>query len=376
MNEWLGADIEYRAQSDGDIGERMERSFHDAFDRGACRVVLIGTDCPGIMPEIMDDAYKALSSETDLALGPATDGGYYLVGMCRHIPELFRDILWSTETVLQETRKVADRLDLTVHLVTMLDDVDRPEDLAVFDQICEREPAADTPPRISVIVPALNEAENIGPTLTAACSGTNIELIVVDGGSDDNTAAVARSLGAIVIDTQPGRAGQMNAGAAHATGDLLLFLHADTLLPDGFDKLVRDTLNQTGTAAGAFEFRMDATSPSLNLIQWLTNYRSRRWQMPYGDQGLFVRKELFDALGGFPDIPIMEDFEIVRRLRRHGRITTVPAPAVTSARRWLNRGIWRTTLLNNLIILAYRVGISPSRLARWYERARGVERNE
>jgi hypothetical protein len=348
----------------------MERSFCDRFERGARRVVLIGTDCPGITPEIMDDAYKALSSETDLVLGPATDGGYYLIGMCRHIPDLFRDIPWSTETVLQETRKVAERLNLAVHRVTTLDDIDRPEDLAVLGQIREKEPPVDTSPRISVIIPALNEAENIGPALAAACSGTNIELIVVDGGSDDNTADIARSFGAIVIDTPPGRAGQMNSGAAHATGDLLLFLHADTLLPDGFDKLARDALNQTGIAAGAFEFRMDATSPSLNIIQRLTNHRSRRWQMPYGDQGLFVRKELFHALGGFPDMPIMEDFEFVRRLRRHGRVVTVPTPAVTSARRWLNRGVWRTTLLNNLIVAAYYFGVSPTRLARWYKRAR------
>ena len=375
MWEWLCADLECRAQGDGDIGERMERSFHDAFERGARHVVLIGTDCPGITPEIMEDAYKALSSETDLVLGPATDGGYYLIGMCRHIPDLFRDILWSTGTVLQETRKVAERLNLAVHFVTALDDIDRPEDLAVFEQLCEREPAVDTPPRISIIVPALNEAENIGPTLDAVRSGSNIELIVVDGGSDDDTAAVARTHGAIVISAPPGRAGQMNAGAAYATGDLLLFLHADTLLPDGFDKLVRDAFEQTDIAAGAFEFRMDATSPSLNVIQWFTNRRSRHRQMPYGDQGLFVKKELFDELGGFPDMPIMEDLEFVRQLRRRGRVTTVPTPAVTSARRWLNRGIWRTTLLNNLIVLAYYLGVPPSRLAKWYKRHKGVSRH-
>jgi rSAM/selenodomain-associated transferase 2 len=157
-------------------------------------------------------------------------------------------------------------------------------------------------------------------------------------------------------------------GAKNAKGELLLFLHADTILPPGFATWIRKILAQPKVAAGAFSFRLDASSPALKMIEWVASWRSRFLQMPYGDQGLFVRSSLFREVGGFRDMPIMEDFEFICRLRRWGRIRTSPIPAITSARRWQEVGLWRTTLLNQAIVLSYWVGVPPARLARWYRK--------
>ncbi|NQT87390.1 glycosyltransferase family 2 protein [bacterium] len=219
---------------------------------------------------------------------------------------------------------------------------------------------------ISIIVPTLDEAVHIGNTLDRAREGTNTELIVVDGGSADGTVDLAGACGARVIVHPPGRARQMNAAAAEAEGDILLFVHADTLLPEGFDGHIRRTLSAPGVAAGAFEFRVDSHPRGMKLIERMTNWRSKKLQMPYGDQTLFIEAGTFHRVGGFPELPLMEDFELVRRLKRQGRVVTAPAPAISSARRWRQRGTLRATLLNQVIIAAYFLGVSPARLARWY----------
>ena len=223
-------------------------------------------------------------------------------------------------------------------------------------------------PTIAVVIPTLDEAATISRCLGSIGTSPDIEKIVVDGGSRDRTVEIARSLGARVLVIPPGRARQMNAGAEKAQGDFLLFLHADTLLPAGFPFWIRKILAQPNVAAGAFSFRLDASGPGLRLIEWVANWRSRFLQVPYGDQGLFLRSSLFREMGGFRDMPIMEDFEFIRRLRQEGRIRTVPVAAITSARRWQAVGLWRTTLLNQAIVLAYWAGIPPARLACWYRK--------
>ncbi len=221
-------------------------------------------------------------------------------------------------------------------------------------------------PRISVIIPTLNEADEIAETLASTHGASDVEVIVVDGGSQDKTVKVARSCGATVIASPPGRARQMNAGAAVAEGEVLLFLHGDTRLPRGFDDYVRQTLARPGTVAGAFELSVDGDLVGLRIMERLVNLRSRRLQLPYGDQAIFLSAALFWDMGGFPNMPIMEDIELVRRLRRQGRIVTAPVGILTSARRWEEIGILRATLINYTIPLAYYLGVSPSRLARWY----------
>jgi rSAM/selenodomain-associated transferase 2 len=219
---------------------------------------------------------------------------------------------------------------------------------------------------ISVIIPALNEAPVIVETIRRAAMGRDTEIIVVDGGSRDATVATARSRNVRVMSAPAGRGRQMNAGAAAARGDLLLFLHADTLLPPGYDLLVRRTLAAPGTAAGAFRLRVDAHTASVRFIERVANFRSRVLQMPYGDQGLFLRRRIFRQLGGFADTPIMEDFDLVRRLRPRGRIVTVSLPVVTSARRWLRLGVLKTWLINQAVVLAFYAGLPRDRIAAWY----------
>jgi rSAM/selenodomain-associated transferase 2 len=158
----------------------------------------------------------------------------------------------------------------------------------------------------------------------------------------------------------------MNAGAALASGDILLFLHADTRLSEGFEDHVQDALAGPGVAAGAFKLKIDSNTRGLRLTERVANWRSRTLQMPYGDQALFLKKEVFWGLEGFPPFPIMEDFELVRRLRRRGRIELAPGWATTSARRWQQVGVTRTWLLNQLVVTAYLCGVSTHRLARWY----------
>ncbi len=228
--------------------------------------------------------------------------------------------------------------------------------------------------KISIIIPVLNEAATIQETLTRLDEATNIEVIVVDGGSRDETVAIAnhlsktlaKSLNIKIISTAAGRARQMNAASAIATGDILLFLHADTHLPTGFDTLVRQALQNPGTIAGAFELRIDAQLRGLRLVEKMVNVRSRFLSMPYGDQAIFLKAATFHDVGGFPDIPIMEDFEMMLRLRRRGRIAIVRASVLASGRRWQKLGVVKTTLINQLIIAGYFLGVPPAQLVRWY----------
>jgi rSAM/selenodomain-associated transferase 2 len=219
--------------------------------------------------------------------------------------------------------------------------------------------------KISIIIPTLNEEKNITHCLEATRGAKDVERIVVDGGSSDRTVAKALTWGASVLNSEPGRARQMNAGALTATGEILLFLHADTVLSSGFDDQIRRVLSRPKIVCGAFTFQMgNPTSFSLRLIQKAANVRSRWWQMPYGDQALFLTARQFKEIGGYPELPIMEDFELIRRLKKRGRIHTDSLPAITSARRWRALGIWRTTLLNYAIVLAYYAGVSPHRICR------------
>lgn len=374
MRRWLGDGLEYRVQRGTTLGERMDRALTETL-AAADLAVLIGTDCPGLTPALLGDALAALRGR-DLVLGPASDGGYYLVGLRRPCPALFDGIAWGTDAVRSQTLAAAARLGLTVHQLPRLDDIDRPEDLPAWDRL---RPAGEDDLSITVIIPALNEADGIAATIATARAASGAEIVVADGGSTDGTPGVAEAHGARVVRTppdfaalrrgKPGRALQMNAAAAVASGDILVFLHADTRLPQGYDEHVRETLRRPGVVAGAFTLRLDAPRRSLRVIERLADFRARRLALPYGDQAIFLRAETFWAAGGFPDQPIMEDLDLVRHLRRRGAIALVPAPAVTSARRWLRLGVIRTTLINQLMLAGRALGIPLARLAAFYRAA-------
>ena len=578
--QWLGAEAaagdipghRYREQASGDLGHRLQSAFAEAFGAGCQRVVVIGIDCPDLNGAILGQAFSHLADH-DLVVGPAWDGGYYLIGLRQLTLEVFENIAWSSDRVLTQTLERASGAGLRVAQLPRLHDLDRPEDLLLWDRFS---PVAS--PRLSVIIPTLNEAktldltlhsltghspaphypthqnlepqnlenpiadsyspaksipenlipenlipdnqnlesyspvnpipesynldnpipENLIPTnqnlesdsptnlipdnpipdnlipdnpvpgshssanlipensipgndspanpilesqvlenpipagqnpagqnpvgqnpasqnpangdlenpsleshnLTPQIQGSHpltdpkanhdrpenqplppyipalpnpsltlppgVEVIVVDGGSQDGTPDRAEAWGAKVIRTTPGRAHQMNLGASQSQGQILLFLHGDTRLPPDFIQQIQVTLAQPGVVAGAFRLRIRGRGWGLRWVEWGTNLRSRHCQLPYGDQGLFLWRSTFEALGQFAPVPIMEDFELVQRLKEQGRIAIAPAAVETSGRRWKKLGILRTTLVNQLMILGYGLGVDLQRLAQLY----------
>jgi rSAM/selenodomain-associated transferase 2 len=226
-------------------------------------------------------------------------------------------------------------------------------------------------PSLSIIVPVLDEAPLIGDALAALVHfrGRGVELIVVDGGSRDATVALARPLADRVIAARRGRAAQMNAGAAVAHGDVLVFLHVDTGLPAEADQLIAGGLEQSRRAWGRFDVRISGKSPLLPVVARMMNLRSRLTGIATGDQAMFMTRKVFDSAGGFPEIALMEDIALSARLRRLGRPLCLSARATTSGRRWDQNGVLRTILTMWGLRLAYFLGASPATLARRYGHA-------
>jgi uncharacterized protein len=375
MQNWLGAGFDYCPQGNGDIGHRMGRALEDGFGDGFDAVVIIGSDIPDITGDIIQNAFEGLQTQA-LVLGPATDGGYYLIGIQksafnRAIPHLFNAIHWGTDKVLSQTLTVVKELSLSYSLLTALDDVDRAEDIPIWHRALRRSSQYSGKKRLSIIIPTLNEAERIQKTISHLQKNNDVEIVVVDGGSQDNTLQLAGALGVKVLSTNASKAAQMNTGAAESAGDVLLFLHADTRLPDNFTAKVMAAVNHNGFCAGAFSLGINSDARGLRFIERVANWRSRFFQMPYGDQALFVCRDLFNDIGGYPDLPIMEDFELIRRLRKKGKISILTESVRTSPRRYLNFGLFKTWILNQIIVAAYYLGVSPQRLSRWYRREKG-----
>lgn len=221
-------------------------------------------------------------------------------------------------------------------------------------------------PYLSIVIPVLNEAKNIRATLRSTESDEGVERVVVDGGSEDNTVEIARNDGAKVVLSPPGRAKQLNRGAAEAQGEVFLFLHGDTRLPDGYARYVRETMARYEVVAGAFSLAIDSPQKSLKWVAGAANLRSRFTGFPYGDQAIFMRADLFRELGGFPELPVMEDFCLIQALRRKGRVHILDQHVHTSARRWLRLGVLRTTLINQLMVMGFLLGVPVDFLAKIY----------
>ncbi len=221
--------------------------------------------------------------------------------------------------------------------------------------------------RVSIVVPVRDEGAVIEALLQALRPARAVghEVIVVDGGSSDDTRARAAPLCDLLLVSAPGRARQMNAGAARARGDWLWFVHADSGFPQGV-AAVLDALLAARADWGRFDVRLDDAAPVFRVIETAMNWRSRLTGIATGDQGIFVRRALFERLGGFPEIPLMEDLSLSRRLKRHGRPACLRPPLHTSARRWRRHGVLRTVLLMWRLRLAWFLGADAEALARRY----------
>jgi len=370
METLFGTELCFIPQEGIDLGEKMHASFLRAFTGGSQRVVLIGTDCPGITTAILRQAFSALKG-CDCAIGPSADGGYYLIGLKGPMPEIFQSIPWGTGKVLKHTLEIIKGIGLQVVLLDRLLDIDRPEDLSSWHEAAK----ARSLPMISVIIPAIDEKIFIRQTLKSALAGKNVEVIVADGGSIDGTRELATSLGARVVPTHKGRAAQMNEGAGHALGDILLFAHADSVLPRGYDDAIRSALADSDVAAGAFSLGFHEGTFVMDLIAFGANLRSHYLKLPYGDQGFFVREGTFHNAGGFPEVPIMEDVAFIRTMKKKGRVVILPSMVATSSRRFQTISPFRTWVLNQLAMVGFFLGMPNDDLAVLYrsrERSIGV----
>ncbi|UCE46331.1 MAG: TIGR04283 family arsenosugar biosynthesis glycosyltransferase [Phycisphaerales bacterium] len=224
----------------------------------------------------------------------------------------------------------------------------------------------------SIIVPVLNEADRINSLiehLRNQGSGSAYEIIVVDGDPQANTVNAIRDEYVVKMTAKKGRARQMNAGAEVARGAVLVFLHADTTLPQGALEKIGRTLENADYVGGAFDLKIDSDRLFLKYISMRASHRSRWNRLPYGDQAIFLRKEYFDRIGRFKDIPLMEDLELMQRIKKDGKkICILPDKVTTSARRWQRDGALYTTLRNQVFVALFHLGVSPSRLARYYWR--------
>ena len=219
--------------------------------------------------------------------------------------------------------------------------------------------------KISVIIPTLNEESHIEKTLLGVIKQEgDYELYVVDGGSNDNTVAIAQRY-TRVINSERGRAIQMNAGAQVCNGDILLFLHADTLLPDNAFREIRKRMKADSVIGGSFYIAFDVNNLILRCVSFITRFNFRLFH--FGDQGIFVRRNVFEMLHGYKEIPIMEDYEFYKRLKGQGKVILLRMPVISSARRFIKKGVIRQLLINKSVFLAYWAGVNIQTIKRFYD---------
>jgi rSAM/selenodomain-associated transferase 2 len=364
--------IETLPQEGRDLGERLANATGHAFRRHPGRLLVVGVDTR-LTREHADAARTQLDAGAEAVFGPALDGGYYLLALARPLPELFEvdPKAWGGERVLELSLAAAWKAGRRTALIRRERDLDTPADAAALeDDDPELRPLLrkQRDPLVSVVVPTLDEAGELPGLLDhlASLEG-RFEAIVVDGGSIDRSAdiAAAHASAPLVLRAGGGRARQMNTGAVAARGDPIVFLHADTRLPPG----AYAALTESPADGGNFVLHFDGGDRFSRVLgAW---YRvQRRLGVYYGDSAIWLRPHAFESLKGFRELPIMDDYDLARRLERGFRTACLAGPVVTSSRRWRTLGIPRTVLSWVVIRWLFLAGVSPARLARLYRRAR------
>lgn len=372
------------SQGHGSLGERLEK--------GLCRglaesdaAIAVGTDIPGLGARDYQETMRLLETY-DAVLGPVDDGGFCLLALRSCPTGLLRDLPWSSPDTLVRTKQRLIAAGMSVGMLDSRFDVDEPADLVPLGRYLRSHPremphtqsfmASSGNRAISVIIPVLNEEAKLGRLLTSLTSESKwAEIIVVDGESSDSSVAIASSFpGVQVLHSSPGRARQMNCGAAAALGGTLLFLHADAQLPPASAEEIQTVMQMGEHVAGAFRIhtRYDDQGRKRSWVRpflRLADLRSRYSGVPYGDQALFVRAHVFRELGGYPEQPLFEDLHLSSTLARQQRLAILPGPVVVSGRRFQERPLYYLALMNSFPWL-YRLGVAPRRLAKFYHSTR------
>ncbi len=383
MQTWFGiendnagkaAKIQFFPQVEGHLGHKMfaalKNAFHSLYltstqstQNHRKKVLIIGSDCPDNRSDHMRHALSLLQDH-DVVLGPSLDGGYYTIGFAtdldniqecnnyleQKIQNLFQEIDWGTELVFAQTMAKIKEQNLVYTLLAPKSDVD-------FDYQVSK--------KISVIIPTFNEDSNINHLLTNLPRAFNAEILVVDGKSADNTLKIAAQHGAIALSSELGRAKQIMHAASQASGEILLFLHADSTLPAHWDMQIREVLEQQENSLGYFRFGIKENFWTKPIIEWGVNFRCKYFKLPFGDQGLFVRKKDFD-LWNLPAVPILEDVFLVKCAQKHGQIIGLPCTLLTSGRRWFKHGVIRTTIMNISVLLCHKLGMDLEKIKQSY----------
>jgi rSAM/selenodomain-associated transferase 2/rSAM/selenodomain-associated transferase 1 len=388
LQDFLPGPTEIWLQGEGDLGARLENIFHRAL-RNHAHVIAIGADSPGLPTKYLEQAREALE-RADAVIGPSEDGGFYLLGLRKCPTGLLSGIPWSAPTTCLETIAKLQAAGLTVYVLDDWFDVDTVQDLEKLNALitAKQVEAPKTkhflgthawrwvgaqPIRCSVIIPTLNERESLPETIRALAEHQWIhEVIVADGGSTDGTREwVASQNFARLVDSPPGKGNQINRGAQATSGDILLILHADCQLPADAGERITSALQSQRVAGGCFEVRFNACRPrSLKFVATGINLRCRLTKAATGDQGIFVRRSVFEQVGGCPDWPLFEDVELVRRIKKVGRFALLRSQMLVSPRRHLARGVFRTVFLIYALRVAFWLGVSPFRLKKWFDDSR------
>jgi hypothetical protein len=351
-------------QGDGHLGEKMAAGFRAAACLGYQGGVLVGTDIADLQIDDLMDAFQVLESH-QAVLGPATDGGFYLIGLQSPCDSVFQFDEWGTAGVFHRAFSALSAAGRQARTIATRSDIDRKEDVL---NLCRTGWMKD---RLSIIIPITGDIGEVLPLCTAleAQSWPGDEIIVVQGRNGKAHERHAISSCTQVLVTARGRGLQLNHGAHAARGELLWFLHSDCLPPHNFGYHIRKIADAPRIALGCFELAFQPANRSLRMIAAWANRRARCLKLPYGDQGLFCRRQTFSAVGGFRKPLLMEDVDFARATRKCGELMVIPEPIMTSPRRYLSSGILRTSLRNHLTLLRYYLGTDDRKLyQRYYAR--------
>lgn len=352
---------EFVPQANGHLGERMGAAFRDVFSKGYEQLVLIGTDVADLTVSDLTDAFRFLKGR-EVVLGPAQDGGFYLIGLTLPFEKIFRFDSWSHSSIFERTLRCVDDAGLRVRTLSERRDIDQAEDLI---HIKDQPFFSD---QISIIIPFVGRTVQLAPLIDSleAQLWPGDEVIIVKGDGFPERRIEDITHNTRLVSAPRGRGIQLSHGAGLGEGNLFWFLHADTVPPPNFGYHIRKLSHTTDAVLGCFELDYGASRLSLQLVAKLANLRTRYLRLPYGDQGLFCRREVFEKVGGLRKQFLFEDVDFIRACKKLGKIMIIPQPLFSSPQRYLIGGILRTSCKNQLLMLLYLLGMNDRSLYSLY----------